>query len=164
MRISPLSADLKFGQVLAGGDGEEKNQWNKIKVFRHCRFKEMSPESGYCPTTEKINLLFLWSLQKSFLLSLPSLLHCANPSNLLQIVLNHNKGCLGGSEWPTLDFGSGLDLRVLKSSPGWDSVSAWNSLSPYAPPLPIHACSISLSLKNQSINHNKNCPFLEIFA
>ena len=36
-------------------------------------------------------------------------------------------------KYPTLDFGSGLDLRVLGSSPAWGSrlrrESAWDSLS-----------------------------------
>jgi len=59
-----------------------------------------------------------------------------------------------GSTWeaqsvkrPTLDFSSGHDPRIVRSSPELGSVlsgeSAWDSLSPSASPY----CSLSLSLK-----------------
>lgn len=45
-------------------------------------------------------------------------------------------------EWPTLDFGSGNDLKVLESSPGWSAGSMpEDSPSPFPfAPLPTCAC------------------------
>ena len=51
---------------------------------------------------------------------------------------------------PTLDFSSGRDLRVLRSSPVWGSElgmeAAQNSLSPFPSVLPLLACMLFLSL------------------
>ena len=54
---------------------------------------------------------------------------------------------------PTLDFGSGHDLRVMRLSPTLSSMlsrmSTQDSLSPSAPPLHAHMQSLSFSQINK---------------
>ena len=64
---------------------------------------------------------------------------------------------------PTLDFGSGHDLRIMRLSPALSSVfsrmSARDSLSPSAPPLHAHMQSLSLSNKQIFFKKiGKKCP------
>ena len=66
-------------------------------------------------------------------------------------------------KWPTLDFSTGHDLRVLGLSPTSGSTvsreSAGDSLSPLPLPLPLAVRALSPSLKQINLKRKKELMF-----